>query len=329
MTAIINVTLPALLSLPLEILELITVEVLKPTSVDELAAHPRYPRDKHQPRKHLIRRLSNISACKKLRNVALAGYFHLTQLTVTLGRVGWMFEEVAARQGIVLCQYSVHFGTFEDHDLFLANTVKLLIELKQEDLYEELLSAMSALIRKCPRLAHVTLRVGNLKQKEAEAFKTKIDETVKELSEITSRNIIARSESTKEYDADMKSKKDVKAPTRMEQIYAQFADNTEPVRIPMTLRTGNLSEDHAQTFKSKIDNTASEEAKAADHNILVHTEKNQQYKEEMEFREEVQHERNVETLRAMNHEYHKLYEENMLTHLEITSYRRAWQARHK
>jgi hypothetical protein len=130
---------------------------------------------------------------------------------VAVAKVESSFAGVAKRQRIKLTEHGVVFGTLEDHDLFHQNAAKLLIELKQVDFCEDLLATTSALLRKCPRLARVTLRTGNLEEDQAKTFMTKVGDTAKELAGAANRNIIVAMESKESDETDMKFRKAVEA----------------------------------------------------------------------------------------------------------------------
>ncbi len=155
---------PALLSMPPELLEFILADVLQPTGYRK----GKFVYSEHDPHQELLRRLSRVSACKQLRNMALPAYFRLTRLAATIGTPLSEFTETC-RWSIqkTKAKFRVLSGTFADQELFSKYTVKLRIGLAGPDFSKQLLNATAAILSKCGRLTKVTPRCGNLNDRTA------------------------------------------------------------------------------------------------------------------------------------------------------------------
>ena len=117
-----------LLDLPNELLGRILAMALAPTYYWEMASH-RSQRQSDRPSSRLRSDILNLSACRKLHNLALDSYFMHNQLIIYIGHV---FAGALNKDGTRVFKgpTPIERGSFEQHPLFERNTRELRVEVR-------------------------------------------------------------------------------------------------------------------------------------------------------------------------------------------------------
>lgn len=232
--------------LPLELQGEILALGLQPKDRDEFWEQRNVSRVRSSPLKMLTRRRRSTMLNKKTYEIALPAYFAETQLNAVFDDMflprnpcmrprSWCDEETRTKIG-----HSIVAGTFQTHELFYDNTVKLRLELASP----ESTKVAKTLLSKCKRIAKVTVCYHRLAAEDVAEAEMHIEEAV-EIAKINGkdRNIIciADNEETCEY---LESK-------RLEKIRSEKAERDRIAKMQEALAAIESEERTRMTSKKK------------------------------------------------------------------------------
>jgi hypothetical protein len=179
-----------LLDLPPELQQYIMALAIRPETTFDT-------NEIQRPRAELLRNRQSTMINKQLFNLAMPAYFRLTQLIIAVGS----YHIPRLPSTAPKMQAKIYYATFQEHQLYFDNTVRLRVEIDQ--FKKEAAEKICEMLTKCTRLVEVTVGVHNLEGEGGEKFFARVQHTVEAIKKKTNRSMRVKKETKEAYDRIM------------------------------------------------------------------------------------------------------------------------------